>query len=477
MHGMHPADVRTARVLELGCGDGANLIPMAYGLPDTTFTGIDLSPCAIARGREAVEALGLKNIELTVTDLMDYRPQGSFDYIIAHGLYSWVPESVRERLLQLCDELLSPHGIAFISYLALPGTRYREPLRELLLERTAHIEEPSTKIAAARDIMRIFCDCPNGIDPYQELMRTIARDFADLSDAAVFHDWLADINAPFSITQFVANARRHNLRFLGEAEYYMMRYEHDPMLGAARDELRALEERDPVLKEQYLDFLRARRFRQTLLCRDSVQLRPPTPSDLFELAFTSRLEPVGNIDVESREIATFRSPVGNTVRVDHPGAKAALLALHEARPAPMPFRSLLPDGTSDADAEAVARLFLVCLGTAYMEPYSIAPPIAVRPGTRPRANAVARYQITRGNIVASLLHANVKIDDPLGTALLQLLDGTRDRSALAEALLVRIQAGELPAPFDLSAEDATATFLAGLDHSLEGLGRSGLLEA
>lgn len=477
LQGMRPPDVRSARVLELGCGDGTNLIPMAHELPGASFTGVDLSRRAIERGREFAGALDLRNLELIACDLLEYRPEGSFDYIIAHGLYSWVPEPVRERAMQLCGGLLAPDGIAFISYLALPGTRYREPIRELLLQRTAHLERPEAKIEAARETMRIFSTGPTGSDPYQELMRRIARDFADYDDAGVFHDWLAEVNAPMSITDFVAHAGRHGLRFLGEAEYFMTRYEHDPMLVAARDELRALEERDPVLREQYLDVLRARRFRQTLLCRQSVQPRATRLSDLYGLAFTSRLEPVGTIDVRSREIAAFRSPAGNTLRVDHPAAKAALLALHEARPAPQPFRATLPKGAGPADSEIVARVLLAGLSAAYVTAYSIPPAIATRPGPRPRASAVARYQISRGMQVTTLLHSSLKVEDPLGAALLGLLDGTRDRDALATILLQRIDAGELPAPWDQPTGDPTAVLRAGLDRSLEGLARSGLLEA
>ncbi|MGH9668402.1 MAG: class I SAM-dependent methyltransferase, partial [Bryobacteraceae bacterium] len=93
LFGMTPCPVESCRVLELGCGDGWNLIPMASTLPHSEFVGVDLAADPIARGSEVVEAVGLKNIHLLTLDVMDFdRAMGEFDYIVAHGLYAWVPQ-------------------------------------------------------------------------------------------------------------------------------------------------------------------------------------------------------------------------------------------------------------------------------------------------------------------------------------------------------------------------------------------------
>ena len=95
--------VGACRVLEIGCGDGSNLIPMACHLPESRFAGVDLSAAAIAKGRRTIDDLGLANINLVAADLRDIGPDyGSFDYIIAHGVYSWVPAPVRDGLLAVC---------------------------------------------------------------------------------------------------------------------------------------------------------------------------------------------------------------------------------------------------------------------------------------------------------------------------------------------------------------------------------------
>ena len=71
LHGLEPPSSTRCRVLELGCASGGNLIPMAAGLPDSTFVGIDLSPRQISQGQELIDAVGLKNIELRPLSIMD----------------------------------------------------------------------------------------------------------------------------------------------------------------------------------------------------------------------------------------------------------------------------------------------------------------------------------------------------------------------------------------------------------------------
>jgi len=122
LFGMRPADPAHCRVLELGCCTGANLIPMAYDLPGSEFVGIDLSRRQIDDGRRTIAALSLTNIDLRPGSILDVdESYGTFDYIIAHGVYSWVPAEVREKLLAVCKANLKPDGVAYVSYNTYPG--------------------------------------------------------------------------------------------------------------------------------------------------------------------------------------------------------------------------------------------------------------------------------------------------------------------------------------------------------------------
>jgi SAM-dependent methyltransferase len=203
--GMTPAPVTRCRVLEIGCGDGGNLVPMAYFLPESRFTGIDLAAAPVAEACSAITALCLSNISVRVADLRNLgAAAGTYDYILAHGVYSWVPPDVRDRLLALCGELLSPHGVVCVSYNVWPGRHERHRLREVLLDRLRHVEQPGQRIAEARVILAAI-DSPE------------ADEMAASSDDILFHDDLAPINDPVAFEEFTAHAARHGLQYLGEA--------------------------------------------------------------------------------------------------------------------------------------------------------------------------------------------------------------------------------------------------------------------
>ena len=109
MFGMQPAPADRCNVLELGCATGGNLIPLANRCPQSRFLGIDYSQVQIDLARRAAEALGLENLELrcaSITDLGD--ELGWFDYIICHGVYTWVPRDVQDKILALCRTALNP---------------------------------------------------------------------------------------------------------------------------------------------------------------------------------------------------------------------------------------------------------------------------------------------------------------------------------------------------------------------------------
>ncbi len=168
------ADPEACRVLELGCGDGGNLIPMAISFPGSEFLGVDLAPTAIARGRSAIEAVGLSNIRLLEASFGDVGDEFSgFDFIIAHGVYSWVPEAVREQLLAVIRARLRPAGIAFVSYNAQPGSQVRGVLRQMMLLHTRAITDPRTKIEQARALLRMLMHAPaEAADIYRPLLKS-----------------------------------------------------------------------------------------------------------------------------------------------------------------------------------------------------------------------------------------------------------------------------------------------------------------
>ena len=423
--GGRPAPVDGCRLLELGCGDGGNLLPLAYALPHSTFVGVDLSGRAIARARETADRLGLQNVELQQADILELdRPAlGRFDHVVAHGVFSWVPDPVRDALLAAVAACLERDGVAFVSFNALPGGHVRQLLRGVLRWHVRDITAPQERLAAARDALAILANEPAyGGDLAGEVARLRER-----SDAGLFHDDLADVNDAFHLHEVLERAGAHGLRFLGEAAPRDAADAATPRTREVLDRLAG----DRVAREQYHDILGVRSFRQVLLCRDDARMGPePDPAALGDLLVASALRPRGAARGGRQE---FRRDEGGALTTDHRLVQAALTRLATAWPRPLPFAELAGDA-SPGDAAALGAAVLRAYLGGLVELHLWAPDLPDTPGDRPRASAFARLQASQGSEVTTLRHETVRLADERSRRLLLLADGTRDRAALADEL-------------------------------------------
>jgi SAM-dependent methyltransferase len=466
--GMTPAPATHCRVLELGCGDGGNLNPLAFGLPRSTFVGVDLAPTAITQAKDEAGALGLANVEYHCADLLDWAPPGApFDYVIAHGLFSWVPDAVRLRVLRLCRERLAPQGVAYISYNAMPGGHIRGMLRDMMRFHTRHLAAPAEKIGQAKMLLRLLAEGQAQNDEFAAVLRKEARRVLQRgADHVLFHDDLADVNRPYYFHEFVALAGRHALQFLAEADLPDMQDWTQP--AAVVEALKPLSG-DIVLKEQYLDFLKCRRFRQTLLCRAGVPLnREPRPESVRQFLIASPARPkAAGPDPGGGAAEAFVSPRGASAQVDDPLTRAAMLELLAAWPRALLWGDLVkaargrlgrpPADDFDDEAARLAEFLLAGYGTGLVELRLSQAAWAVRPGPRPVLSPLARGQLARGReIVADLRHTGSRMDEPIAREMLLLLDGTRDLQAVAAELGRRIDAGEVSLPAGAKREDLPA---------------------
>ena len=448
--GMNPAPPEGCRVLELGCGDGGNLIPMAAALPESEFLGLDVEPQAVASARERAAALGVDNVAFVEGDLatLDAAELGRFDYVVAHGVYSWVPRPVADRLLGLCREVLEKQGVAYVSYNALPGGHLRAMVWDALRFHAREHDRPEDRLAAAREMLAVVGEGIPGDDPYRRFSAAYTERVSGRSDAVLYHDDLEPDNRPLLFTDFVAEAAPHRLRYLAEADWFEMTLDRLP---AAAAELLARQGDDRVAREQYMDFLKCRTYRQTLLCRAEVRLRDaPAADSVRELLAAApvrptsqRAEPAGRSKVE------FRTPKGATLTTDHPLLKASLVVLGAAWPQRLSFATvvervtgLLGTDVDPAGERALADLWLRGYDANVIRLHVHAPAHAAEPGERPLASALARRQLALGDeTVTNLDHETIGLDDRM-RRLVELADGTRDREALARELGTKRQLGE-----------------------------------
>jgi len=450
LFGMQPARSVACRVLELGCGDGGNLIPMAYALQGSEFVGLDNGARGVANGQEFAGDLGLSNIRLLCRDILDpLADLGTFDYILAHGVYSWVPPHVADRILAICRENLNPQGVAYISYSAYPGAHIRTMMAEMLQYHARRFESPQQQIGQARAMLRFLMSNRPEPDAYSFLLRQEAETVAARRPESLYHDELSENQSPVYFHEFAARAAAHELQYLGESEFSEMQESSESPEVAAT--LRSLAG-NLIDKEQYMDFLKCRRFRQTLLCHREVPLNRRIDSAQMR-RFHVR---AWRILLDPKKIPT-----------DHPVAQAATAVLKEASPAALPFDVLLDavrerTGRFDDDEAILADVILAFYACGLYQLYVDPPQFARQADDRPRASAVARRQAATGEYVTTLSHEWVHVEDDLARRLLTLLDGTRNRPAIL---------GELRAS---GAPDAR---LEELESSLERLAKLALLEA
>jgi methyltransferase-like protein/2-polyprenyl-3-methyl-5-hydroxy-6-metoxy-1,4-benzoquinol methylase len=428
--GMRPAPVDRCRVLELGCASGANLLPMAYAMPGSTFVGIDLSERQIAEGRTMAHDLGLTNV---VLEPMDIRRAvevlserfGSFDYIIVHGIYSWVPDDVKLALLTACRRLLAPEGIAYVSYNCYPGCQLREMIRRMCQYHGRNERQPRAFLAANRAFLESLVEMlPASDDPYRSALREQAIGLLGERDAVILHDDLERDNDPQLLHQFLADAARHGLQYLGDTHFGQMFG-----IGIDEDGLELIRHGSDVVDfQQYLDFLYGRALRTTLLCREEVTVRHHLVREaVHDLWISSSAEPmqpngrkltsqeIREIDPNEDSPIVFRADECATSLASRV-SKAAMLELAAAYPKPLAFdvfvervqnrlhfaaNAATDHGPQEpasvaALAEKLSQLAIEWFGMRLAELRAFDPPMAAEPSARPIASAVARYQLAEG---------------------------------------------------------------------------------
>ncbi len=471
LHGLKAAPAHACRVLEIGCGSGGNILPMAGHFPGSQFMGLDLAATSIAEAEAETRRTGLTNIKWAAMDLTQLRadPGGPWDYIIAHGVFSWVPEPVRIGLLDLCRNLLSPEGIAFISYNAYPGCHIRQMLRGMLLYHTDGASDVKTKTGQGRALLQLLSDGQDADDDYGVLLKSEVDRVMGFNPHHFYHDDLADINQPYYVHEFASLAAARGLQYLSDADYSSTCDHHLP--PSVRATLSGLDD-DPIRKQQYLDFMACRRFRQTLLCHAGREvLRQPPDAAWESLYFASSARAGEDSCLTDGSTVEFKGDSSLHIKTAHPASKRCLAALGSVWPARLSWAGLLEKCGVSSEKLRPAVLEMIALRAVSL--HGSAELYASTLPERPCVSALARNQIQHSRTVTTLRHHTVHIEDDMGCWLLSLLDGTRTRADLATALTgrIRTQAG---AAIDMEKEIAEA--LTHIDTGMDSLLRMGLIE-
>jgi SAM-dependent methyltransferase len=447
----------TARVLELGCAAGGNLIPFAARHPAASALGVDLSTVQVSQGSAAIAHAGLSNIALKVFNIADIDASfGQFDYIVCHGVYSWVPGPVQDAILRICSENLTPNGVAYVSYNVYPGWKAREIVRDAMILRGGPRDTPEEKLSYARGMLEFL---EQSARPDSVLKKTLEEAMPIVRGSNSYyllHEFLEPCNEPCYFKEFAARADAHGLAYLCDAEPSTMFVQNygekvrDPLLRECGG--------SQIMMEQYLDFLVNRTFRQTLLvkqerARDIRYRLDPLRIRMLEFAgeFTTVDGGPLTLDARDQPCHAIRN-LKVTLRL--PVQKAVAQVLETSYPASVSAKDLI-DAASRLTGEPLDTAERVVM--AMLEELLILGALRIRRTRVPAAAAVfglpqALPAVRGAPGLALTAGANAQAcnqwHEPVGLSLLErsllpLLDGAHSHEALAEHLAAEVRADRL----------------------------------
>lgn len=403
------------RVLDVGGGDGMNVIGMALTYPESEFVSFDLSQAAVERGLAVVKQLGLSNVRLFVADVTQVDVgQGDFDYIIAHGFYSWVPAEARDAVLALAGRCLSKSGVALVSYNAMPGGHIKQIVRDLLLFEVKGIEDPQARVATARRKLQQVADSYPETEVFQKALKTRCKGLLEVPGEVLLHDELGEVFHSVYLTDFLDHAASHGLKFLTEADRVRC-LEGFALEGTSEADA------DIAANAREIDFKMMHGFRQTLLVRtDAAVDRRLDPQRVAGLYASCSARPQGEGRFRIRD-TEFKAPDDRLTE--------ALTRMTAASPLALPVSELVED---EKRLGALVRMYTADLIHLHVEPS----PFKIAISQRPEASPLARLQVARGEErLITLAHTVLPVDNPAARSFIELLDGTRTRAQVVEEMV------------------------------------------
>lgn len=454
--GLTPPDFKTANVLEIGCAGGGNLLPLGLLFPKARFLGIDISKEQIALANTQKKDLGISNIDFQEQDILAFdmaAHKEKFDYIICHGIFSWVPEQVRARILKLIGQCLTPNGLAVVSYNTLPGWSVVRSFRDMMLYHTKSITSPREKIIQARALLDFLAETiPDHRSDYRNLIDEERKLLSKANDTYLYHDHLEAENAQFYFHDFADMAQTEGLTYVGDSLLRSMFLGNLP--AKAQEKLSQL--KDIISQEQYMDFVTNRRFRSTILCRNTQKInRNVDVEKIMDYYLTSEMK----IETPNPD------PAKDVTFVSHNGAK---IVTHDI-PTFTLFQEIGAGGSKPArvqdilqaaqkklnlEKDDVLKMIMIRNGLqlllrGFISIHSFTVESVRTVSDKPEAFKLARYQAQQAAapMVNNVFRGSVETDS-VAITVLRELDGTKTKDDLADVLVENVKKGFLTIAVD-----------------------------
>lgn len=421
------------RVMELGCGDGANLLALAFYRPDAYFIGVDYSGVHIEKALRSVGHLGLTNIEFKRCDVRDLSAMNHtpYDYILAHGLFSWIPDDARRAVLAFCRDYLASEGLAYILYNAMPGWAMRGVIRDTFLRsprvQAAPLED---KAGAALELSReLLEDLPSRQYAYGAMLARELEFVQGFHPSYIHHEFLSEVNQPFWLREFVELAGEYQLGYVADA-HFCREDSHAPQALAESLKRRPM---NGIQREETADLLCDRYLRASIVCKDDARRTSHPRNRLLDDVYLATSLSAKSDPFDLREGVTelFEGIGGIELTLDSALTKAAVLVLSERWPWGLKFSDMaqaaehmvntMGMGSSPEAAKLLKQEILEIVTLGQLE-LRLEEPIHgdVKPSD-PVVHELARYEAGAGTGLTSSFHRFLPFDEKT-LGLVRLLD-------------------------------------------------------
>jgi SAM-dependent methyltransferase len=258
---------------DLGCGQGVTANILAATHPRGTFHGIDAMPAHIDHARRLAAEAAIPNVDFHCVDFATAVDLDLplFDYIVAHGVYSWVDAANQRALRRFFDRRLKPSGLVYVSYNAMPGWARDLPFQRLVRELARGSSgDSAARVDAALEIIRALAAAEAPALTSSFIVGELEQRPEDYTPAYLVHEFLPSAWQPLYVTEVRAALKTIGLAPVGSATLIE---NFDPLvLGeSAREMLSAISDHD--VRELVRDFYLDQRFRCDVFARGSRRLK------------------------------------------------------------------------------------------------------------------------------------------------------------------------------------------------------------
>ena len=316
LHGLRPCALdRPFAYAELGCGFGQTIATNAAAFPNARFLACDINPLHVEAARRYAAALALGNLEVhgASFDELARRDLPPLDFVVLHGVYSWIGEDARKAVCSFIRRHLKPGGIAYVSYNSLPGWSVEIPLRRLFRElATTDGDDVNGALARGLRSLNALADAKLAFFTTHPAMREVAKSFATRAPGYMAHEYLGEHwSASYSV-DVADDLRDADLHYVGSATLA----DNHPALTTGDDASAAIAVL-PTARQRRLadDFATNRSFRRDVFVRGASA--PSSASHLNEIV-VGRLRSAESLEARvrvPRGIVTFQDAFVDELRL------------------------------------------------------------------------------------------------------------------------------------------------------------------